>query len=97
MAADLGRVLGGGGLQQCGAGTRGDVIKLFLARSSIPGSTYPTVASAFFMESLFDISVGVIVLIFAFTQGVFPKPPDFSQLGSFDISFLARTSASRFF
>ena len=26
----------------------GDIIKLFLTRSSIPGSTYPTVASAFF-------------------------------------------------
>ncbi len=67
----------------------GDIIKLFLTRSSIPGSTYPTVASAFFVESIFDASVGVLVLIFAFTQGVFPKPPDFSQLSSFDISYLA--------
>jgi uncharacterized membrane protein YbhN (UPF0104 family) len=67
----------------------GDIIKLFLTRSSIPGSTYPTVASAFFVESVFDATVGVLVLIFAFSQGVFPKPPDFSQLGSFDISYLA--------
>jgi uncharacterized protein (TIRG00374 family) len=67
----------------------GDVIKLFLTRSSIPGSTYPTVAAAFFVESVFDASVGVLVLIFAFSQGVFPKPPDFSKLNSFDISYLA--------
>jgi uncharacterized protein (TIRG00374 family) len=67
----------------------GDVIKLFLARSSIPGSSYPTVASAFFVESIFDATVGVLVLIFAFSQGVFPKPPDFSKLNSFDISYLA--------
>jgi uncharacterized membrane protein YbhN (UPF0104 family) len=67
----------------------GDIIKLFLTRSSIPGSTYPTVAAAFFVESIFDASVGVLVLIFAFTQGVFPKPPDFSRLSSFDISYLA--------
>ena len=67
----------------------GEVIKLFLARSSIPGSSYSTVASAFFVESIFDVTVGVLVLVFAFTQGVFPKPPDFSQLGSFDISYLA--------
>lgn len=67
----------------------GDVIKLFLTRSSIPGSRYPTVASAFFVQSIFDASVGVLVLIFAFTQGVFPKPPDFSKLSSFDISYLA--------
>ena len=67
----------------------GDVIKLFLTRSSIPGSRYPTVAAAFFVESIFDFLVGVLVLIFAFTQGVFPKPPDFSKLSSFDISYLA--------
>ena len=67
----------------------GDIIKLFLARSSIPGSSYPTVAAAFFVESVFDVTVGVFVLIFAFTQGVFPKPPDFSKLNSFDISYLA--------
>src|SRR5579859_871944 len=67
----------------------GDVIKLFLTRSSIPGSSYPTVAAAFFVESVFDACVGVLVLIFAFTQGVFPKPPDFSKLSSFDIAYLA--------
>jgi len=65
------------------------VIKLFLTRSSIPGSRYPTVAAAFFVESIFDAAVGVLVLAFAFTQGVFPKPPDFSKLSSFDISYLA--------
>ena len=67
----------------------GDVIKLFLTRSSIPNSTYPTVAAAFFVESIFDIAVGVLVLLFAFSQGVFPKPPDFGKLGSFDIAYLA--------
>jgi uncharacterized protein (TIRG00374 family) len=67
----------------------GDVIKLFLTRSSIPGSSYPTVAAAFLVESIFDASVGVLVLVFAFSQGVFPKPPDFSKLNSFDISYLA--------
>jgi uncharacterized protein (TIRG00374 family) len=68
----------------------GDIIKLFLTRSSIPGSRYPTVAAAFFVESIFDAAVGVLVLIFAFTQGVFPKPPDFAKLNSFDISYLAQ-------
>jgi uncharacterized protein (TIRG00374 family) len=67
----------------------GDLIKLFLARSSIPGSTYPTVAAAFFVESVFDVCSGALILIFAFTQGVFPKPPAFSRLSSFDISYLA--------
>jgi uncharacterized protein (TIRG00374 family) len=67
----------------------GDIIKLFLTRSSIPGSSYPTVAAAFFVEAVFDVCAGVLVLVFAFSQGVFPKPPDFSKLHSFDISYLA--------
>ena len=33
--------------------------------------------------------MGVFILAFAFTQGVFPKPPDFSKLHAFDLSFFA--------
>ena len=34
--------------------------------------------------------MGTLILIFAFTQGVFPKPPDFSKLPAFDLAFLAK-------
>jgi uncharacterized membrane protein YbhN (UPF0104 family) len=67
----------------------GDIIKLFLTKSSVPHSRYPTVAAAFYVESIFDAAIGAIVLIFAFSQGVFPKPPDFAKLNAFDISWLA--------
>ena len=67
----------------------GDVIKLFLTKTSVPNSTYPAVAAAFFVETIFDASMGIIILAFAFTQGVFPKPPDFSKLKAFDLSFFA--------
>jgi uncharacterized membrane protein YbhN (UPF0104 family) len=67
----------------------GDVIKAFLVKSSIPNSTYPAIAAAFFVEAGFDASMGVFILTFAFTQGVFPKPPDFSKLHAFDLSFFA--------
>lgn len=67
----------------------GDVIKAFLVRTSIPSSSYPAIASSFFVEAVYDASIGVIVLGFAFTQGVFPKPPDFSKLNAFDLSFFA--------
>jgi uncharacterized membrane protein YbhN (UPF0104 family) len=33
--------------------------------------------------------MGVLILLFAFTQGVFPKPPDFASVGAFDLSFYA--------
>jgi uncharacterized membrane protein YbhN (UPF0104 family) len=67
----------------------GDVIRLFLTKSSIPGASYPAVAAAFFVEMVFDATMGVFILTFAFTQGVFPKPPDFATLGAFDLSLFA--------
>jgi uncharacterized membrane protein YbhN (UPF0104 family) len=67
----------------------GDVIKLFLTRTSVPRSSYPAVGAAFFVEAVFDLTMGVFILTFAFSQGVFPKPPDFSKLGAFDLSFFA--------
>ncbi len=68
----------------------GDVIRLFLTKSSVPNSSYPAVAAAFSIEFIFDLTMAVPVLGFAFTQGVFPKPPDFSSLPAFDLAFLAQ-------
>ena len=67
----------------------GDVIKLFLTKTSVPNSTYSAIAAAFFVELGFDASMGAVILLFAFTQGVFPKPPDFAKLNAFDLSFFA--------
>jgi hypothetical protein len=67
----------------------GDVIRLFLTKTSVPNSSYPAVAAATFVEMVFDATMGVFILTFAFTQGVFPKPPDFANLGAFDLSFFA--------
>jgi uncharacterized protein (TIRG00374 family) len=67
----------------------GDVIRLFLTKTSIPESSYSAIAAAFAVEVGFDLSIAVVVLTFAFTQGVFPKPPDFSKLNAFDLSYFA--------
>jgi uncharacterized membrane protein YbhN (UPF0104 family) len=67
----------------------GDVIKLFLAKTSVPNSSYPAVAASFFVEGVFDVVMGVFILSFAFSQGAFPKPPDFASLGAFDLSYFA--------
>jgi uncharacterized protein (TIRG00374 family) len=67
----------------------GDVVRLFLTKTSVPNSSYPAVAATFVVELIFDVVMGVFILTFAFTQGVFPKPPDFAKLNAFDLSFLA--------
>jgi uncharacterized protein (TIRG00374 family) len=68
----------------------GDVVRLFLTKTSVPNSSYPAVAATFVVELGFDIAMGSLILLFAFTQGVFPKPPDFAKLNAFDLSYLAQ-------
>jgi uncharacterized membrane protein YbhN (UPF0104 family) len=67
----------------------GDVVKLFLTKNSVPHATYPAVAAAFFVELVFDAVMGALILAFAFTQGVFPKPPDFASIPAFDLQLVA--------
>ncbi len=67
----------------------GNIAQLFLTRVAIPQSSYPAVAAGLSTGVIFDWMMGVLVMCFAFTQGVFPKPPDFSKLPAFDISFFA--------
>ena len=67
----------------------GDIIKLFLTKTSIPNSSYPAVGSSFFVEAIFDLCMAIPILTFAFTQGAFPKPPDFSKIPAFDLKFFA--------
>jgi glycosyltransferase 2 family protein len=68
----------------------GDVVRLFLTKTSVPNSSYPAVAATFVVELGYDLAMGSLILIFAFTQGVFPKPPDFAKLNAFDLSYLAQ-------
>jgi uncharacterized membrane protein YbhN (UPF0104 family) len=68
----------------------GDVVRLFLTKTSVPNSSYPAVAASFVVELGFDLAMGSLILLFAFTQGVFPKPPDFAKLNAFDLSYLAQ-------
>jgi len=68
----------------------GDVVRLFLTKSAVPNSSYPAVGATFVVELGFDIAMGSLILIFAFTQGVFPKPPDFAKLNAFDLSYFAQ-------
>jgi uncharacterized membrane protein YbhN (UPF0104 family) len=67
----------------------GNLAQLFLTRVAITESSYPTIAAALWTGVIFDWFMGLLIMCFAFTQGVFPKPPDFSKLPAFDISFFA--------
>jgi uncharacterized membrane protein YbhN (UPF0104 family) len=67
----------------------GDVVRLFLTRNAVPESTFPALGAGFAVEMLFDLVMGSCMLAFSFTQGVFPKPPDFSKIPAFDLQLFA--------
>jgi uncharacterized membrane protein YbhN (UPF0104 family) len=67
----------------------GDAVKILLAKNSIQGSSYPAVTSSFFVQSLFDTAAGTLVLLYAITQGLLPRPPELPNLPAFEISFWA--------
>ena len=67
----------------------GDVTKVFLVKRQIPDSSYPAVTSSFLVQTVFDTTVGVLVLLYAITQGLLPQPPQLPDLPAFEISFWA--------
>ena len=79
-----------GGLNSFIPARVGDAVKIFLAKKSIRGSTYPTITSSFFVQTVFDTSAGIIVFIYAITQGLLPEPPELPDIPAFEISFWAQ-------
>jgi uncharacterized membrane protein YbhN (UPF0104 family) len=66
----------------------GDVLKVYLTKTSIPGSSYPTIGAALLVEAIFDLCAGGVAVLFAISIGVFPDPPAWVSLDSFDLSFV---------
>jgi len=50
----------------------GDVVRLFLAKHRIEGSTYTTLVSTTLLQTLFDMVVASCFILWAITQGVLP-------------------------
>jgi uncharacterized membrane protein YbhN (UPF0104 family) len=67
----------------------GDAVKIFLAKRTIRGSSYPAITSSFFVQSVFDTSAGLLVFGYALSQGLLPEPPELPDLPAFEISFWA--------
>ena len=65
----------------------GEAIKIVLAKRSVPGSSYPAIISSFAVLAPFDSGVGLLVLLYAITQGLLPRLPEIPDLPAFDISF----------
>ena len=67
----------------------GDALKIVLARRSVERSSYPTIVSSFAALAPFDTAMGLLVLLYAITQGLLPRTPRFPHLPAFEITFWA--------
>ena len=81
--------LAGAGINAILPAHAGDVTKVFLVKRQIPGSSYPAVTSSFLVQAVFDTTIGVLVLFYAVSRGLLPKPPQLPDLPAFEISFWA--------
>jgi uncharacterized membrane protein YbhN (UPF0104 family) len=81
--------LAGAGINAIVPAHAGDVTKVFLVKRQIPESSYPAVTSSFLVQTVFDTSVGILVLLYAITQGLLPPLPRIPELPAFEISFWA--------
>jgi len=81
--------LAGAGINAIVPAHAGDVTKVFLVKRQIPGSSYPAVTSSFLVQTVFDTSVGILVLLYAISQGLLPPLPQIPDLPAFELSFWA--------
>ena len=67
----------------------GDALKIVLAKTSVRDSSYPAIISSFAVLAPFDSGIGLLVLLYAITQGLLPAAPRLPELPAFEISFWA--------
>lgn len=86
----LGAYVAGVGVNAITPARGGDLVKLYLARQRIEGSTYATLAATLVVETLFDFVIASMLLVWAIQQGVLPGLTVIERLPSVDWSWFLR-------
>jgi uncharacterized membrane protein YbhN (UPF0104 family) len=84
----FGSYVAGVGVNAIAPARSGDLVKLYLAKRQVDGSTYPTLGSSLVVETLFDFVVAAGILIWAIQLGVLPGVPELPRLPAFDWTFV---------
>ena len=82
-----GAYLAGVGVNAIAPARGGDLVKIFLTRTRLEGSTTPTMLASLLVETLIDIVLGVAILSYALTQHVLPRVPELPSLPAFEWSW----------
>jgi uncharacterized membrane protein YbhN (UPF0104 family) len=86
----LGAYVAGVGVNSIVPARGGDLVKMYLVKSRIPGGKYSTLAPTLVVETLFDAVTAGIVLVWALATGVLPTHQLYSRLPTVDWKFFLR-------
>jgi glycosyltransferase 2 family protein len=86
----LGAYLAGVGVNSIVPARGGDVLKLYLVKHRVEGTTYPTLGSTLIVETLFDTVVAGLLLVWALVIGVLPSLDVLPHLPQVDWSWPLR-------
>lgn len=88
--------LAGAGVNAIFPARAGDIVRLYLARRAIPGSSYATLISSTLVLMIVDVVVGLGLFAWALSQGVLPGLDVLRSLPSFDFRwFLEHGGATK--
>jgi uncharacterized membrane protein YbhN (UPF0104 family) len=84
----LGAYLAGVGVNAIVPARGGDVLKLFLVKRRVEGATYPTLAATLLVETIFDVTMATVLLVWALSAGVLPGRDVLPDLPAIDWLYL---------
>jgi uncharacterized membrane protein YbhN (UPF0104 family) len=84
-----GAYLAGVGVNAIAPARGGDLVKIFLTRTRLAGSTTPTIVASLLVETLTDVVLGAALLGYALSQHVLPRVPELPSIPAFEWSWAA--------
>ena len=82
-----GAYLAGVGVNAIAPARGGDLVKIFITRSRLEGSTTPTLLASLLVETLVDIVLGLAIFAYALTQHTLPRVPELPSIPAFEWSW----------
>ena len=86
----FGAYFAGVGVNAIAPARGGDVVRLYIAKHRLEGTTYPTITSTLVVETLFDFALATALFLVALQMGLLPGLGDLPSLPAFDWSFAVR-------
>lgn len=86
----FGAMIAGGAVNAIVPARGGELVKLYLVRKRIPGSTYATLTPTLLVETIFDMVVAGALLAWALSIGVLPTHEVYARIPTVDWKFFLR-------